>query len=72
MSWGGREEYLPVATTRPETLLGDSAVAVHPEVGHINCVASPPPVAYKLRGSVEGRRRIEGVAHLILLPNSIK
>jgi len=24
-------EYLPVATTRPETILGDSAVAVHPE-----------------------------------------
>ena len=26
-------EYLPVATTRPETILGDSAVAVHPEDG---------------------------------------
>ncbi len=25
------EEFLPVATTRPETILGDSAVAVHPE-----------------------------------------
>ena len=25
------EEYLPIATTRPETILGDSAVAVHPE-----------------------------------------
>jgi len=25
------EEYIPVATTRPETILGDSAVAVHPE-----------------------------------------
>lgn len=24
-------EYLPVATTRPETILGDTAVAVHPE-----------------------------------------
>jgi valyl-tRNA synthetase len=24
-------EYIPVATTRPETILGDSAVAVHPE-----------------------------------------
>jgi len=24
-------DYLPVATTRPETILGDSAVAVHPE-----------------------------------------
>jgi len=25
------EEFIPVATTRPETILGDSAVAVHPE-----------------------------------------
>ena len=25
------DEYIPVATTRPETILGDSAVAVHPE-----------------------------------------
>ena len=25
-------EHLPVATTRPETILGDTAVAVHPEV----------------------------------------
>jgi len=25
------QEYLPVATTRPETILGDSAVGVHPE-----------------------------------------
>ena len=28
---GGSEEFLPVATTRPETILGDTAVAVHPE-----------------------------------------
>ncbi len=27
----GSGEYLPVATTRPETILGDTAVAVHPE-----------------------------------------
>lgn len=27
----GSEEYLVVATTRPETMLGDTAVAVHPE-----------------------------------------
>ncbi len=27
----GQDRYLVVATTRPETLLGDSAVAVHPE-----------------------------------------
>ncbi len=26
-----RDEYIPVATTRPETILGDTAVAVHPE-----------------------------------------
>ncbi|MCD6355801.1 MAG: valine--tRNA ligase [Anaerolineaceae bacterium] len=26
-----KEQYLPVATTRPETILGDTAVAVHPE-----------------------------------------
>ncbi|MCH7610212.1 MAG: valine--tRNA ligase [Chloroflexi bacterium] len=25
------DEYIPVATTRPETILGDTAVAVHPE-----------------------------------------
>ncbi len=28
---GPGEEYIPVATTRPETILGDTAVAVHPE-----------------------------------------
>lgn len=28
---GGEDEYLPVATTRPETILGDTAIAVHPE-----------------------------------------
>ncbi len=28
---GGGEEYIPVATTRPETILGDTAVAVHPD-----------------------------------------
>ena len=27
----GTGEYIPVATTRPETILGDTAVAVHPE-----------------------------------------
>ncbi len=27
----GSEEYIPVATIRPETILGDTAVAVHPE-----------------------------------------
>ncbi len=27
----GSGEYIPVATTRPETIVGDSAVAVHPE-----------------------------------------
>ncbi len=28
---GSPGEYIPVATTRPETILGDTAVAVHPE-----------------------------------------
>ena len=28
---GEEGEYIPVATTRPETILGDTAVAVHPE-----------------------------------------
>jgi valyl-tRNA synthetase len=28
---GSRDEFIPVATTRPETILGDTAVAVHPE-----------------------------------------
>ena len=28
---GSQQEYLVVATTRPETMLGDTAVAVHPE-----------------------------------------
>ncbi len=28
---GSPEEYIPVATVRPETILGDTAVAVHPE-----------------------------------------
>jgi len=27
----GSDEFIPVATTRPETILGDTAVAVHPE-----------------------------------------
>lgn len=27
----GREEFIEVATTRPETMLGDTAIAVHPE-----------------------------------------
>jgi valyl-tRNA synthetase len=29
-SSGSNDDFLPVATTRPETILGDSAVAVHP------------------------------------------
>ncbi len=28
---GGEAEYITIATTRPETILGDTAVAVHPE-----------------------------------------
>jgi valyl-tRNA synthetase len=30
-STGAAEQYIPVATTRPETILGDAAVCVHPE-----------------------------------------
>ncbi len=30
---GSEDEWIPVATTRPETILGDTAVAVHPEDG---------------------------------------
>lgn len=33
ISGGSSDDYLPVATTRPETLLGDTAIAVHPEDG---------------------------------------
>lgn len=29
--WGKRDEFIVVATTRPETMLGDTAVAVHPD-----------------------------------------
>ena len=28
-----RSDYLTIATTRPETLFGDVAIAVHPKVG---------------------------------------
>ena len=28
---GGADDFLPVATTRPETIMGDTAVCVHPE-----------------------------------------
>jgi valyl-tRNA synthetase len=28
---GSTDEYIPVATTRPETILGDTALAIHPE-----------------------------------------
>ena len=31
LAGGGPEDFLPVATTRPETILGDTAVCVHPE-----------------------------------------
>ena len=30
-STAGQQEYIPVATIRPETILGDTAVAVHPD-----------------------------------------
>ena len=31
VSGGGPGDFLPVATTRPETILGDTAVCVHPD-----------------------------------------
>lgn len=31
LAGGGPEDFLPVATTRPETILGDTAVCVHPD-----------------------------------------
>ncbi|KAL6786011.1 TSV1 [Auxenochlorella protothecoides x Auxenochlorella symbiontica] len=31
LAGGAEGEYLPIATTRPETILGDTAVAVHPK-----------------------------------------
>ena len=31
LAGGGPDDFVPVATTRPETILGDTAVAVHPE-----------------------------------------
>lgn len=34
-SKSGEPEYVVVATTRPETMLGDTAVAVHPEPGKV-------------------------------------
>ena len=44
---GGSGEHLPVATTRPETILGDTAVAVHPEAASLlatrTCLPSPHP-----------------------------
>lgn len=31
LAGGGADDWLSVATTRPETILGDTAVCVHPE-----------------------------------------
>lgn len=31
LAGGGPDDFLPVATTRPETIMGDTAVCVHPE-----------------------------------------
>lgn len=45
------EEFLPVATTRPETILGDTAVAVHPEDERykVRRAACCPRASYKGR-----------------------
>ncbi|XP_057248505.1 valine--tRNA ligase, chloroplastic/mitochondrial 2 isoform X2 [Beta vulgaris subsp. vulgaris] len=46
MAGGSREEYLTIATTRPETLFGDTAIAVHPEderyAKYVGCQAIVP------------------------------
>ena len=34
----GTDEYLELATTRPETMLGDTAVAVHPDDERYTCL----------------------------------
>lgn len=43
---GSREDYLTIATTRPETLFGDTAIAVNPEDGryakYVGCQAIVP------------------------------
>lgn len=43
---GSRDDYLTIATTRPETLFGDTAIAVHPEderyAKYVGCQAIVP------------------------------
>src|SRR6266536_3450921 len=41
---GGPTPYLTVATTRPETLLGDTAVAVNPKVARLPIIDLPVPI----------------------------
>ena len=44
------DEYIPVATTRPETILGDTAVAIHPEDPRYQKY-----IGYKVRVPILGR-----------------
>ena len=46
----GSSEEVVVATTRPETMLGDTAVAVHPD--DKRCTRSDPSVMPRLRMSI--------------------
>ena len=57
---------ITVATTRPETILGDTAVAVHPDdprYAAAGRTARPHPVRRARRADHRGRRRGPGVRH---------
>ena len=58
----GLEEHLPVATTRPETILGDTAVAVHPEDDrYAHLVGKECEVPMSGGRSVSARKTVCGV-----------
>ncbi|MBN2352957.1 MAG: valine--tRNA ligase [Spirochaetales bacterium] len=63
----GEPEYVTVATTRPETMLGDTAVAVHPDPEHAldekiaetrAAAASDPAKAKELEALTERKREL--------------
>jgi valyl-tRNA synthetase len=65
-------EFLPVATTRPETILGDTAVAVHPRderyrhlIGR-QCVVPTTDRCAPRRGSEKRTTRRNGAARCAL------
>ncbi len=69
ISEGPGKGYIPVATTRPETILGDTAVAVHPDderyrhlIGHTALVPitnRPIPIIQDTYVDMEFGRRVE-------------